>query len=52
MVDNVLWGGRVLNPVDESDRAIAQFNHRVSEDRRVKHVLLPVRDGVMLVRRA
>ena len=51
-VDNVLWGGRVLDPKSESDHAIVKFNRHVRQDPRVRHVLLPVRDGVMLVRRA
>jgi caffeoyl-CoA O-methyltransferase len=45
-VDNVLWSGRVLNPQDESDRAIHQFNERVLNDQRVESVLLTVRDGL------
>ena len=48
-VDNVLWGGRVLDPQSESDRAIAAFNDHVRQDSRVRHVLLPIRDGVMLI---
>ena len=51
-VDNVLWSGRVLDPKSESDHAIVEFNRHVRQDPRVRHVLLPVRDGVMLVRRA
>ena len=51
-IDNVLWGGRVLDPKDESDRAIAAFNEHVKSDTRVRHVLLPIRDGVMLVHKA
>ena len=51
-VDNVLWGGRVLSRSDEADHAIPRFNSYVRQDKRVRHVLLPVRDGVMLVRRA
>ena len=51
-VDNVLWGGRVLDPKSDEDRAIAAFNERVKNDERVRHVLLPVRDGVMLIRRS
>ena len=51
-VDNVLWSGRVLDPQTDEDRAIAAFNERVKGDPRVRHVLLPIRDGVMLVRRA
>ena len=52
VVDNVLWGGRVLHPESEEDHAIAAFNTHVAQDPRVRHVLLPIRDGVMLVRRA
>jgi caffeoyl-CoA O-methyltransferase len=51
VVDNVLWMGHVLDPQDDSDRAIVAFNEHVSRDERVWNVLLPIRDGVMLVRR-
>lgn len=45
-VDNVLWSGRVLDPQDESDRAIHQFNERIVKDQRVESVMLTVRDGL------
>ena len=48
-VDNVIWSGRVLDPQDEETRAIATLNERVRKDDRVDHVLLTIRDGVMLV---
>ena len=51
-VDNVLWSGRILDPKTDEDRSIAAYNERVKNDPRVRHVLLPIRDGVMLVRRA
>jgi caffeoyl-CoA O-methyltransferase len=51
-VDNVLWSGRVLDPKEEDDRAIVAFNEHVRRDERVTNVLLSVRDGVMLIRRA
>lgn len=51
-IDNVLWSGRVLDPVSDTDRAIADFNRYVQDDPRVKNLLLPVRDGVTVVRRA
>ncbi len=51
VIDNVLWGGRVLDPRDESDRAIAALNDRVQADERVNNVMLTVRDGVMLIRK-
>jgi caffeoyl-CoA O-methyltransferase len=52
--DNTLWSGRVL---DESEReqgtqAIRAFNEHVREDTRVVSVMLTVRDGVTLIRRA
>jgi caffeoyl-CoA O-methyltransferase len=51
-VDNTLRGGRVIDPDDESTRAIAAFNDRVRDDPRVRCVLLTVRDGLTLIRRA
>ena len=50
-VDNVLWDGRVLKPESETDHAIVEFNRHVREDPRVQCVLLPIRDGVTLIRR-
>jgi caffeoyl-CoA O-methyltransferase len=47
VIDNVLWSGSVLNPEDETERAIAQFNKHVC-DERVEVVMLPIRDGVTL----
>jgi caffeoyl-CoA O-methyltransferase len=52
-VDNTLWSGRVLEPDDsESTRAIVAFNEHVRNDRRAISVMLTVRDGLTLVRRA
>ncbi len=51
VVDNVLWSGRVLDPKEDSDRAIVAFNEHVTRDPRVRNVVLTVRDGVMLIRR-
>lgn len=51
LVDNVLWSGKVLDPKSDDDKAIAQFNERVSKDERVDKVLLTVRDGVFFIRK-
>lgn len=51
VVDNVLWSGRVLNPVDASDKAIHQFNEKIKADTRVESVLLTVRDGIYCIRK-
>ncbi|UCF75793.1 MAG: class I SAM-dependent methyltransferase [Betaproteobacteria bacterium] len=49
--DNTLWSGKVLAPREKTDHAIVAFNARVARDPRVEHVLLSVRDGVMLIRK-
>jgi predicted O-methyltransferase YrrM len=51
--DNTLWGGRVLDPdPDDADtRAIQALNTRLAGDERVSVCLVPVADGVTLVRR-
>ena len=51
VVDNVLWSGRVLNPVDASDKAIHQFNENIKQDDRVEAVMLTVRDGIYCLRK-
>jgi len=48
VADNVLWSGRVLDPKEENDRALAAFNHHVRKDSRVEHVMLPIRDGITI----
>lgn len=48
VIDNVLWSGSVLDPKNETDKAIAAFNRHVYKDKRVEVVMLPVRDGVTL----
>jgi len=51
-VDNTLYGGDVADPADDGDRAMAAFNAHVQADERTENVLLSVRDGVTLIRRA
>jgi caffeoyl-CoA O-methyltransferase len=51
LADNTLWSGRVLDPQERSDHAIARFNAHVRADPRVEHVLLAVRDGLMMARK-
>ena len=48
LVDNVLWGGAVLDPKEPSDRAIAAFNQAALADMRVNLVMLTIRDGVTM----
>ncbi len=51
-VDNTLWNGAVLDPLDENARAIAELNDRLASDDRVIVTQLTVRDGITLIRRA
>lgn len=51
VADNVLWDGTVLAPQDNKAEALAEFNQKVAEDPRVEQVLLPVRDGVSIIRK-
>jgi caffeoyl-CoA O-methyltransferase len=52
-VDNVLWGGRIIDPEneDESTLALRQFSDRVAEDVRVDSVMLAIADGLTLIRK-
>ena len=52
LADNVLWSGKVLEDKPDKDtRSILDFNKKVQADARVENVLLPVRDGIMLMRK-
>ena len=51
VVDNTLWGGRVLDPSEDSEstRALREFNQHVLADERTECVLLPVGDGMTTI---
>ena len=54
IADNVLWSGKVLDDpslMDGDTKAIDLFNKKVHADSRVEHMLLPVRDGLMIARK-
>ena len=54
LVDNTLWDGKVLKPVDPKDKetiAIMKFNEFIAKDTRIEKVLLPIRDGLTLIRK-
>jgi predicted O-methyltransferase YrrM len=54
VVDNVLWSGKVVQPLKSGDKdtaGIFAFNALVQQDERVENVLLPLRDGLMLLRK-
>jgi caffeoyl-CoA O-methyltransferase len=51
--DNVLWSGKVLEPVKQNDRStqiLMEYNKTLKEDPRVETVLLPLRDGLTVSR--
>lgn len=54
LVDNVLWSGKVIESLKKGDKdtaGILEFNALVQQDKRVENVLLPMRDGLMLIRK-
>lgn len=52
LADNVLWSGKVVDGSKDKDTtAILEFNAKVHTDKRVENVLLPIRDGIMMVRK-
>lgn len=53
MADNILWYGKVVEPVakgDKQTRALLDFNDKILKDDRVENVILPIRDGINLIR--
>ena len=52
--DNVLWHGKVIEPLDEKDystKAVLEFNTLLKNDKRIETVVLPIRDGLTISRR-
>ncbi len=52
LIDNTLWNSKVVHDVAQNDKdtqAILAFNERVQQDPRVRNLLLPFRDGIMMI---
>ncbi|MFR9649894.1 MAG: O-methyltransferase [Rikenellaceae bacterium] len=53
IADNILWSGKVVEPLAKGDRhtaALLEFNSMVLSDHRVENVILPIRDGLNIIR--
>lgn len=49
--DNVLWSGKVIEPLDEQDedtKTLLKYNALLKDDNRIETVLLPIRDGLTI----
>lgn len=53
LADNVLWSGKVIdqNVSDKDTKALMEFNEKIANDPRTEKVILPVRDGITLIRK-
>lgn len=55
IADNVLWSGKVadkqLKKIDRDTQALLDFNKMIQDDQRVSNLLLPVRDGLMIIQK-
>ena len=53
LADNVLWNGKVINSEDHdlTTNVLREFNKNVNNDNRVETILLPIRDGISIIRK-
>jgi len=53
IADNVLWGGKVFEKEtkDQQTKGIMDFNEMISNQKNIENIILPIRDGVMLIRK-
>mgnify|MGYP000066602710 CR=1 FL=1 len=54
LADNVLWYGRILDDpktFDKETEGIVAFNELINKDPRVENLILPIRDGIMLIKK-
>jgi len=53
IADNVLWGGKVLDTSsrDPQTRGIIEFNEMIMREKDIEKIILPLRDGLMLIRK-
>lgn len=53
LADNTLWDGHIIDPAYDKDRqtvALRAFNDKVAQDERLEKVILPLRDGLTIIR--
>ncbi len=53
IADNILWSGKVIEPLQNNDKhtaALLDFNRQVAEDPRLENAILPLRDGLNIIR--
>jgi predicted O-methyltransferase YrrM len=53
IADNVLWGGKVLekDTKDLQTKGIIEFNEMIRKQKNIENIILPLRDGIMLMRK-
>ena len=54
IADNILWSGKIFEKVEKDDYAtqsIINFNNKIKNDERVEKIILPIRDGLSLIRK-
>ena len=54
LADNTLWNGKVIDDRYENDdqtKGVLEFNNHIKEDMRIEKVILPIRDGLTIIRK-
>ncbi|MGV8962194.1 MAG: O-methyltransferase [Candidatus Saccharimonadaceae bacterium] len=54
LADNTLWNGKVVEQIihdDEQTKGVFEFNNQIKEDTRIEKIILPIRDGLTIIRK-
>ena len=53
IADNTLWGGKILDPdiKDRQTKGIIDFNEMLMREKDIEHIIVPVRDGLSIIRK-
>jgi caffeoyl-CoA O-methyltransferase len=53
LADNVLWSGKVYDAASQDKDTVAMrlFNEKITQDQRVEKIILPIRDGIFMIRK-
>jgi predicted O-methyltransferase YrrM len=53
LADNVLWGEKVMDQetTDQQTRGVIEFNEMISKEKDIENIMLPLRDGLMIIRK-
>jgi predicted O-methyltransferase YrrM len=53
IADNTLWSGKILEPdaTDQQTKGIIEFNEMLMHEQNIEHIIIPLRDGLTIIRK-